>query len=107
MLSITGRVKEQYKLQNGKYVVPSAVEAAMMLNPFVLQACMYGDNRPYNIALVVPDAVKLAARLGAEAATVLQTHPKEVRQMLLDEIKHQCSKASVRSYERVSGPVIY
>ena len=50
---ITGRIKEQYKLENGKYVVPTPLEEHLKLCPYVLNAMVYGDNRPYNVALVV------------------------------------------------------
>jgi long-chain acyl-CoA synthetase len=52
---ITGRFKEQYKLENGKYVSPSPLEELLKLSGFISQAFIYGDNRPYNVALVVPD----------------------------------------------------
>jgi long-chain acyl-CoA synthetase len=51
-LTITGRIKEQYKLENGKYVVPTPLEEQLKLSPYVLNAMVYGDNRPYNVALV-------------------------------------------------------
>jgi long-chain acyl-CoA synthetase len=54
-LSITGRIKEQYKLENGKYVVPSPLEELLKLSPFIISAFVYGDNKPYNVALIVPD----------------------------------------------------
>ncbi len=59
-LYITGRIKEQYKLENGKYVVPTPLEEQIKLSPYVLNAMVYGDNKPYNVALVVAnvDAVQ-------------------------------------------------
>lgn len=54
-LFITGRIKEQYKLENGKYVVPTPLEEALKLSPYVANAMVYGDNRPFNVALVVAD----------------------------------------------------
>ncbi len=56
-LYITGRIKEQYKLENGKYVVPAPLEELLQLSPFISQAFIHGDNRIYNIALIVPDRV--------------------------------------------------
>lgn len=55
-LYITGRIKEQYKLENGKFVFPVALEEEICLVHFVQQALVYGLNRPYNICIVVPDA---------------------------------------------------
>jgi long-chain acyl-CoA synthetase len=59
-LFITGRIKEQYKLENGKYVVPTPLEEALKLSPFILNVMVHGDNKPFNVALVVAnvDAVK-------------------------------------------------
>ena len=54
-LSITGRFKEQYKLENGKYVVPTVLEDRLKLSGFINQVFVYGDNMPYNVCLVVPD----------------------------------------------------
>jgi long-chain acyl-CoA synthetase len=54
-LFITGRIKEQYKLQNGKYVVPAPLEDKLQLSPLIGQAFVYGDNRPFNVALIVAD----------------------------------------------------
>ena len=54
-LYITGRIKEQYKLENGKYVSPAPLEEQLKLSPFILNSMIYGDNRLYNTALVVPD----------------------------------------------------
>jgi len=58
-LSITGRIKEQYKLENGKYVVPTALEEQLKLSPFVSNVMVYGDNRPYNVALIVANIAAL------------------------------------------------
>jgi long-chain acyl-CoA synthetase len=54
-IKITGRVKEQYKLENGKYVVPSPLEELLKLSGFINQVFIYGMNKPYNTAMVVPD----------------------------------------------------
>jgi long-chain acyl-CoA synthetase len=59
-LYITGRVKEQYKLANGKYVVPTIIEDKLTLSPYIANAMVFGDGQAYNVALVVPemDAVR-------------------------------------------------
>ncbi|MBN1945787.1 MAG: long-chain fatty acid--CoA ligase [Bradymonadales bacterium] len=59
-LYITGRIKEQYKLANGKYVFPASVEEEIALLPHVASAMVYGEGRPYNICLVVPDFAALS-----------------------------------------------
>ena len=54
-LRITGRIKEQYKLENGKYVFPAALEEDIRRVPGIANAVVYGEGRPYNVCLVVPD----------------------------------------------------
>jgi long-chain acyl-CoA synthetase len=54
-LFITGRFKEEYKLENGKYVHPASLEEDIKLNPYVVNAMLYGDGKPYNVAILVPD----------------------------------------------------
>jgi long-chain acyl-CoA synthetase len=88
-LFITGRIKEQYKLENGKYVVPTPLEEQLKLSPFVLNAFVYGDNRPYNVALLVAnvEAVKKWASgqgLSIPEAQLLE-HPK-VRELFKGEV---------------------
>jgi long-chain acyl-CoA synthetase len=51
-LFITGRIKDQFKLENGKYVFPATIEEALELHPLVQSALVYGDGRPYTVALV-------------------------------------------------------
>lgn len=54
-LHITGRFKEEYKLENGKYVHPASIEEDIKLNPYALNAMIYGDGKPFNVSLIVPD----------------------------------------------------
>ncbi|MGD9248754.1 MAG: long-chain fatty acid--CoA ligase [Desulfobacteraceae bacterium] len=60
-LFITGRKKEQYKLQNGKYVFPASLEEEIQLSGWVENVMIYGEGRSHNICLVVPDFAKLSA----------------------------------------------
>ncbi|HEY3815529.1 MAG TPA: long-chain fatty acid--CoA ligase [Polyangiaceae bacterium] len=91
-LFITGRIKEQYKLENGKYVVPTPLEEAIKLSPYVANVMVYGDNKPFNVALVVPnvDAVK---KWAAEQHLSLPGSPEalvkddRVRSLLKQEIE--------------------
>lgn len=56
---ITGRIKEQYKLENGKYVVPSPLEEKLKLSQYIANVMVHGANKPYNVALIVPDMTEL------------------------------------------------
>ncbi|MFA6032998.1 MAG: long-chain fatty acid--CoA ligase [Myxococcota bacterium] len=52
---ITGRLKEQYKLENGKYVFPAGIEEMIKLIPCVANCMIFGEGKPYNVCLVYPD----------------------------------------------------
>lgn len=54
-LHITGRFKDEYKLENGKYVHPESIENEIKLLRYVSNVIVYGEGRTFNVALVVPD----------------------------------------------------
>lgn len=54
-VKITGRIKEQYKLENGKYVVPAPLEDILCRSEMISQCLVYGDNQMFNVVLVVPE----------------------------------------------------
>ena len=54
-LFISGRIKEQYKLENGKYVFPAGIEEEIKLLPYIENVMVYGDGKPFNIGLLSLD----------------------------------------------------
>ena len=52
---ITGRFKDEYKLENGKYVHPESIENDIKILRCVSNVIVYGEGRMFNVALVVPD----------------------------------------------------
>ena len=54
-LSITGRKKDIIITAGGKNLTPSNIENDLKQNPFISQAVMYGDRRPYPVALITLD----------------------------------------------------
>jgi long-chain acyl-CoA synthetase len=103
-LSITGRIKEQYKLENGKYVVPTPLEEQLKLSPYIANAMVYGDNKPYNVALVVANVTAIAkwaqaaqVSLPNDVNTVL-AHP-EVRALFAEELARVAT--AFKGYESI------
>jgi len=100
-LWITGRIKEQYKLSNGKYVFPAAIEEEMKLLPNVANAMVYGDGRPFNICLVYPDFAvteRWAAGKGVSPKPEDLTTNENFTAMMTEEIKDHLKK-SFAKYE--------
>jgi len=59
-LTITGRVKDIFKTDKGKYVSPSPIEMRLQKNPDIDQVCVVGMGIPQPIALVVLSGVAKA-----------------------------------------------
>ena len=90
-LWITGRIKEQYKLSNGKYVFPAAIEEEIKLLPNVANAMVCGDGRPYNICLVLPDfavTARWAVRQGVSNEPDSLMADNAFKEMIISEIKN-------------------
>ena len=65
-LSITGRKKDLIITSSGKNITPVNIESELRDSPYISEAVVFGDNRPYLVALLVLDrdaSVKLAGRL--------------------------------------------
>ncbi|MFH2006132.1 MAG: long-chain fatty acid--CoA ligase [bacterium] len=93
-LYITGRIKEQYKLENGKYVFPAGLEEAIKLSPYIENVMVEGANRRFNVAIVVPDFLALGPwgktqGLGDDPSKLVR-EPK-VEELILSEMKVRCA----------------
>jgi long-chain acyl-CoA synthetase len=84
-LFITGRIKEQYKLENGKFCFPVSLEENICLASFVQQAVVYGMNRPYNVCIVVPD-FDVLLHYAKEKGLPADTNTLVARQDIIDMI---------------------
>jgi long-chain acyl-CoA synthetase len=100
-LFITGRLKEQYKLENGKYVFPVGIEEDIKLNHYIENAMIYGEGREFNVALIIPDFVALDK--WAEKNNLPKDHEQlikrdEVKSFLTNEISNAL-KGKYGAYE--------
>ena len=91
-LWITGRLKEQYKLENGKYVVPSPLEEQLALSGFINQIMIQGANKLYNVAIIVPDE---AAVMGWAKNAGLSG---DFRSLLADPKVHELFQGEIDKY---------
>lgn len=100
-LYVTGRCKEIYKLENGKYVAPAPLEERMRESRYVDHAMLYGEGRPYNVAIVVPDraeARELARAVGIDPDREGWLEREPVRGPIEADIETRTR--GLRSYER-------
>ncbi len=90
-LKITGRVKEIFKTEKGKYVAPAPIEMDISENEFIEQVCVVGTNLPQPIALIVLSEVGKSAekhKIGESLHQTLQAVNSRLE-------KHECLKTLV------------
>ena len=85
-LRITGRVKDLFKTNKGKYVAPAPIEDKLVMHNAVEACCVTGANLGQPLALVMLniDAIRKAADASgkSELETSLATHLKAVNETL-------------------------
>jgi long-chain acyl-CoA synthetase len=101
-LYITGRIKEQYKLENGKYVAPAPLEELIKLSGYVSNVMVFGDNKPYNVALVVANMAevqKWADAHGVSGTGAALLENDKVQALFREEVdKHS---ADFKQFEKI------
>jgi long-chain acyl-CoA synthetase len=105
-LKITDRKKDLIKTSGGSYVAPQYIENLLKGDPFVSQALVEGDRRPYPIALLTLNTEELAklARergLGDKPAAELVSHPAVMERVrrIVDAVNvHLASYAQVKRF---------
>jgi long-chain acyl-CoA synthetase len=98
-LVISGRIKEQYKLENGRYVVPTPIEEALRVSPLITNCILYGADRPYNVVLVVPDQDGFRQRFDFEGTEPFDTvGDPRIQRYLLQEVR--ALSREFRGFER-------
>ena len=88
-LYITGRVKEQYKLDIGEYVAPAPLEETLKLSAYIDQVMIYGFNRPNNVALIVaamPAVEQFAQKNGMSGSGESLLNESSIRDLFREEL---------------------
>jgi long-chain acyl-CoA synthetase len=82
-IKITDRKRDFIKNSGGDMVSPARVEGYLTIEPEIGQAMVYGDRRPYLVAVIVPHAELIESLARAQSAkpdlAELQEHPDLVR----------------------------
>jgi long-chain acyl-CoA synthetase len=94
-LSITGRKKDIIITAGGKNLTPANIENDLKQCRYISQAVMYGDRRPYPVALITLDPEEIVPwanerGLPNDLAELVQTD--EVREMVQNELDRANAK---------------
>jgi long-chain acyl-CoA synthetase len=94
-LTITGRVKDQFKTDKGKYISPAPIELELSKNPNIEQVCLVGMGIPQPIALIITSLeAKKKSREEVDASiiksigevnTTLEKHEKVEKAVIMKE----------------------
>jgi long-chain acyl-CoA synthetase len=101
-LRVTGRKKDLIITSSGKNITPANLEAALAEGRWISQAVVYGDNRPYVVALVTLDpeeAPALAERCGVAPDPAAMAADPGVRALVQEEV--DAANAAVARIEQV------
>ena len=84
-------------------MAPAPLEEQLKLSPYILNAMLFGDNRPHNVALIVPDMASLkqwSTRHGIVTTSdeELLAHPRALA-LIQEEVDRYA--AGWRGFERV------
>jgi long-chain acyl-CoA synthetase len=97
-LSITGRKKDIIITAGGKNLTPANLENDLKQSRWISQAVMYGDRRPYPVALITLDPEEIVHFAGEHGLpddpAVLAQEPKvrELIQGVLDEVNQKYAR---------------
>jgi long-chain acyl-CoA synthetase len=91
-LKITGRVKDQFKTDKGKYISPAPIEVRLLSNPDIEHACVVGTGVPQPIVLI----------------SLSDTGKRKTKDELIKSITESLSSInpSLEKFERIEKAVI-
>ena len=89
-LSITGRIKDQFKTDKGKYISPSSIELKLAKNPVIEQICVVGTGIPQPIALItlseIGNAIAKEPLVQSLIDILIEVNPKLKRYEKIEKI---------------------
>jgi len=95
-LRITGRKKDVFYCSEGSNIYPSFIEIRLENEPFIRQAILLGDHRPFIAALVVPDRPAIAAALAKDEAALTEEEIESCLWRRIERINEQ-----LEHYEKI------
>lgn len=78
-LFITGRKKNIFITSFGRNVSPEWVERELKISPYIAQAVLYGEARPWNVAIIVPRQHASESQIESAVQALNKTLPDYAR----------------------------
>jgi len=104
-LKITGRIKEIIVTSGGKNIAPTPIEAKISMSNFIDQVMLYGDQKKYLVALIVPNQM-IVEEFACARNLQFQSYPElSAHGEIKNVIKHDIIDATndLPSYEKIKA----
>ena len=85
-LYVVGRKKDIFYCSDGSNIYPSFIELLLENDPFVRQAILVGDRRPFIAALIVPEKKRIALELNKQESALVQKDIEAVIYARIEQI---------------------
>lgn len=95
-LRIVGRKKDIFNCSDGSNIYPGYIEMLLENDPYVRQAVLVGDRRPFIAALLVAERTKIGAALGCDPAHLSKHAVEAALRARVEEIN-----SGLELYERI------
>lgn len=100
---LTDRIKDLFKTSYGKYIAPQEIETRLVLDKYIEQVAVIGDEKPYVTAIIAPSLPDLESyavkyKIEYKDADDLLTNPKIYEYMLQ---RVQRMQAGMAGYEQI------
>ena len=95
-LYIVGRKKEMIITSSGKNIAPAALEQLLLESEFITNAMVYGDRRPFLVALITIDAAAVRAAIAGGPAAVPDIDDLMASTEVLTLVQHAVDRANAR-----------
>ncbi len=95
-LRIVGRKKDIFYCSDGSNIYPGYIELLLENDPFIRQAVLLGDRRPFIAVLLVPDRARVASELKKEESSLTDRELEEVLWSRVERIN-----AGLEYYEKI------
>jgi long-chain acyl-CoA synthetase len=112
-LYITDRKRHLIVMSRGRKIVPTVIENMLTASPFITQAALVGEGKPYLSAMIVPDLGALATHFkevtddeGKPVSTTTHPKVKELLDQVISEVNSRLDRwEQVREYSLLDQPL--
>jgi long-chain acyl-CoA synthetase len=108
MITLTERIKDLFKTSNGKYIAPQEIETRLVLDKYIEQVAVIGDERNFVTAIIapaIPAVEEYAQKNGISYDTVDQLLENKLVYSLIEE-RIKAMQTGMANYELIKKFVL-